>query len=59
MDMDQEELKVKIRAAAPQGRIACAAACRLAEELAISRKEMGELLNELNIKIKHCQLGCF
>lgn len=57
--MNQEELKAKIRAAAPEGRIACAAACRLAEELSISRKEMGELLNELKIKINHCQLGCF
>jgi hypothetical protein len=57
--MDQEELKVKIQAAAPEGRIACAAACRLAEELSIPKKEMGVLLNELKIKIKHCQLGCF
>jgi hypothetical protein len=57
--MSREELKVKIRAAAPEGRIACAAACRLAEDLSISRKEMGEILNELKIKIKHCQLGCF
>jgi hypothetical protein len=57
--MSREELKVKILAAAPEGRIACAAACHLAEELSISRKEMGEILNELKIKIKHCQLGCF
>ncbi len=57
--MNREELKVKIAAAAPDGRIACPAAMRLAEELSISRKEMGELLNELKIKIKNCQLGCF
>jgi hypothetical protein len=25
----------------------------------ISRAEMGELLNELKIKIIQCQLGCF
>jgi hypothetical protein len=57
--MVQEELKGKIRAAAPEGRIPCAAAFNLAQELGISRKEMGELLNELRIKISQCQLGCF
>jgi hypothetical protein len=57
--MSREELKVKIKAAAPEGRIACAAAMGLATELGISRKEMGELLNELRIKITQCQLGCF
>jgi len=57
--MDQEELQVKIRAAAPDGRIACAAAFKLAEELGLSRKDLGELLNKLKIKIGQCQLGCF
>jgi hypothetical protein len=57
--MDQEELKVKIIGAAPQGRIACPAAFRLAEELGLSRRDLGELLNELKIKIIQCQLGCF
>jgi hypothetical protein len=57
--MTQEELKARIRAAAPEGKITCAAALRLAEELPISRQEMGDLLNELKIKITQCQLGCF
>ncbi|MCL4501947.1 MAG: hypothetical protein M1438_08825 [Deltaproteobacteria bacterium] len=57
--MSREELKAKIRAAAPEGKISCPAAMRLAEELVISRKDMGKLLNELKIKIKQCQLGCF
>ena len=57
--MTQEDLKNRIRAAAPEGKISCAAAMRLAEELVISRQDMGRLLNELNIKIKQCQLGCF
>ena len=57
--MSQEELKAKIKAAAPEGKISCAAAMRLAEELIISRQDMGKILNELKIKIKHCQLGCF
>jgi len=57
--MTQEELKTRIRAATPEGKIACAAAFRLAEDLKISRQEMGNLLNELRIKIIQCQLGCF
>jgi hypothetical protein len=57
--MTEEDLKTRIRAAAPEGKIPCAAAFRLAEELGISRKELGNLLNELRIKIIQCQLGCF
>lgn len=53
------DLKAKIRAAAPTGKIPCAAALKLAEELGVSRAEMGELLNELRVKITQCQLGCF
>jgi biotin operon repressor len=54
-----QDLKEKIRAAAPEGKLPCAAAFKLAEQLGISRKEMGELLNELKIKVTQCQLGCF
>jgi hypothetical protein len=57
--MGREELKAKIKAAAPEGKISCPAAMRLAEELVISRKDMGRLLNELKIKITQCQMGCF
>jgi uncharacterized protein YggU (UPF0235/DUF167 family) len=57
--MNQEEIKVKIKAAAPEGKLACAAVFRLAEELGLPRHALGELLNELKIKITHCQLGCF
>lgn len=57
--MSREELKARIKIAAPEGKISCGAAMRLAEELVISRKDMGKLLNELKIKIKQCQLGCF
>jgi len=57
--MINEDKKTRIKAAAPEGKIACGAAFRLAEELGISRKELGDLLNELRIKIIQCQLGCF
>jgi hypothetical protein len=57
--MAENDVRTRIRAAAPEGKITCAAAFRLAEELKISRKELGSLLNELRIKIIQCQLGCF
>ena len=57
--MSADDIKARIKAAAPHGKIDCSAACHLAGELGISRKELGELLNELKIKIIHCQLGCF
>jgi hypothetical protein len=57
--MTPEDIKARIKAAAPQGRIACPVAFRLAEELGLSRRDLGELLNELKIKIIQCQLGCF
>jgi hypothetical protein len=57
--MTEEDVKTRIRAAATDGKIPCAAAFRLAEELGLSRKELGTLLNELRIKIIQCQLGCF
>jgi hypothetical protein len=57
--MTVKEVKARIQAAAPNGRIPCAAAFQLAEELGLTRSRLGELLNELNIKINQCQLGCF
>jgi hypothetical protein len=57
--MTGEDAKARIRAAAPDGKMPCAVACRLAEELGLSRLDLGELLNELKIKIIQCQLGCF
>ena len=57
--MLQDDVKARIREAAPNAKIACAAAFGLAEELGLSRKDLGELLNELKIKIIQCQLGCF
>jgi hypothetical protein len=57
--MGNEEVRARIQAAAPDGKISCAAAIHLAAELGISRAEMGHFLNELRIKITQCQLGCF
>jgi len=57
--MTDAELKDKIQAAAPQGKIPCARAFLLAQELDLPKARLGELCNELKIKIIQCQLGCF
>lgn len=57
--MKEEEIAIRIRETAKDGKIACALAMKIAAENKISNKEMGELLNRLKIKITHCQLGCF
>jgi len=55
----REKLIAAIQNVAREGKITCAEATRLADEHQLPRKEMGSLLNELKIKIKGCQLGCF
>ncbi len=41
------------------GVISCSAALRAAGELTMSPREIGEILDTLEIKIVECQLGCF
>ena len=50
-----ETLKIK----AIEGKIPCSLARKIAEEFGVSYKEVGDAANELNIKIKNCELGCF
>ena len=57
--MDRQKTIEKIQAQAKDGKISCAEAQRLADDEGVSYKDMGDLLNELKIKIKTCQLGCF
>jgi LAO/AO transport system kinase len=39
--------------------IACQAARRIAEELNVPYSEVGRVANDLKIKIRECELGCF
>ena len=58
-DMDKELLIEKIKTHVVNNRIACARALKIAEEEKVASKVVGELLNEMGIKVEHCQLGCF
>lgn len=55
----KEELKEEMLSKTVDGKLACAAARKIAEKLGISYREVGEAADELGIKIKDCQLGCF
>lgn len=53
------ELKEAINNTAIDGKITCKEAFEIAEKLNIETIVVGKTLNELKIKIKQCQLGCF
>ncbi|MBI5638976.1 MAG: hypothetical protein HZA17_00990 [Nitrospirae bacterium] len=55
----KQELKEEMLKKAVDGKISCAAARKIAESLSLSYKEVGAAANELNIRIKNCELGCF
>jgi len=50
-----EEIKKK----AIENKLSCATARKLAEELGVSYRDVGEAADLLHIKITGCQLGCF
>jgi len=57
------ETKEKIRALVQErsggGKLPCAVARQIAEELKVPYKDVGDVCNELGIKISDCGLGCF
>lgn len=54
-----EEVKKLLREKAGEGRITCKEAREIAERLGVPYSVVGKTANELKIKIKNCQLGCF
>lgn len=42
-----------------EGKLPCAVARKLAEDNRLSYREIGALADELGIRIRDCQLGCF
>ncbi len=57
--MDREKLAEKVKALSKDGKISCKQALKLAEEEGISSGDLGNLLNEIKVKVASCQLGCF
>ena len=54
-----ERLKQEMLKKAVEGKLSCAAARKIAEDLGLSYKDVGDAANELGIRIKNCQFGCF
>ena len=54
-----EKTKERIKEVSKEGKISCTAAHKVAEELGVPVRKVGTLINELNLKIVACELGCF
>ena len=48
-----------VKQAAKDGRLTCTEARKLAKELNVAVGMVGKAADELEIKIKSCELGCF
>jgi LAO/AO transport system kinase len=57
--MKTKEIERLLLERAVDARLTCSAARMIAEELKVPYGEVGRTANELKIKIKNCELGCF
>lgn len=56
---EKEKITEKLKELAPEGKLSCTKARKLAEEMDVTPGEIGEICDELKIKIFGCELGCF
>jgi hypothetical protein len=59
MNNISEEILEAVKKAAPDNSLSCTVARKLAADLKVSVKVIGEAADQLDIKIKACELGCF
>jgi molybdopterin-guanine dinucleotide biosynthesis protein len=59
IQMSEDKARKLITERAKDNRLPCAAAFKIAEETGVPKKRIGELLNEMKVKVVSCQLGCF
>ncbi len=57
--MDRDKIVDEIQKASEKNRLSCEKAHELSRLLKVPLQEIGEICNELNIRIASCQLGCF
>jgi hypothetical protein len=57
--MDENKLKELIMEKQSEQRISCHAACEIADKAGVPRQRVGRLIDDMDIKIHTCQLGCF
>jgi hypothetical protein len=56
---DEDQIRQSIEHAVAHGRVACELLLELAERTATPPKRIGQLCDEMDIRISNCQLGCF
>lgn len=54
-----DELKKELMGKAADGKLPCSVARKIAEDLNISYKDVGDAADDLGLRIRNCQLGCF
>ncbi len=54
-----QEVLDRVKAAAGDNGLSCPAARKLADDLGVEPKVIGDACNQLDVKIKNCALGCF
>jgi hypothetical protein len=59
LNMDRKKIEEAILAKSKDGKLPCAVCFKIADDFGISKRQIGEILNEINVKISQCQLGCF
>jgi hypothetical protein len=57
--VDRKRLEETILKKSKAGKLPCAVCFKIAEDFGISKREMGKILNEIKVRIRQCQLGCF
>jgi len=55
----KEQIKEEVLKIAKDGKLACPEAFALAKTKGFDLKKIGQVCNELNIRLVGCQLGCF
>lgn len=53
------EIEEKLKEAQTEGRVTCALARGIAEQLNVSYPDVGRVAERLKLKITDCGLGCF
>lgn len=55
----KNRIEEAVKRKAVKGRLSCSAARKIAEEIGVTYKIVGNAADRLKIKIINCQLGCF
>ena len=59
VDQDQEKVFAAVEGRAKDGKLRCAEAFRIAEELGVAPRAVGQAATALDVRLTRCQLGLF